>query len=42
MNSRNRKCAAGHPMTYNHGVGGYRCEWGALHTAGGREVHACQ
>lgn len=41
MNQSNRVCASGHPMTYSHAVGGYRCEFGSLHRANGAEIRPC-
>ena len=36
------KCAAGHATTYNHGVGAYRCEFGALVRTNGTVVRSCK
>ena len=41
MNRNAPKCAAGHGMTFSMAVGGYRCEFGALHRANGAEVREC-
>jgi hypothetical protein len=41
-NARAPKCSAGHATTYNHGVGAYRCESGALIRANGEVIRSCQ
>lgn len=41
MNRVAPKCSKGHPTSYSHGVGAFRCEFGALVRASGVELRPC-